>query len=236
MELNREQIIKALECCASGNSVSACMSGCPIYEKEYCECIEDDTALLKYALALIRELTEEVEYLETEKEHLDLVVEGKMKRIRALEKMVLKLTDKCKGLEAHLDVSVSEQARLAEKNENLNASCTELTRKCASLNDEVERLENELARAYQAVDESTEFTCVFGQPHKVSNCPIDDEIAHARADTVREMAERWKERLPQLLMDCPYLDVLNEEFWLEAAYELFEGIDQITKEMLEETK
>lgn len=63
-----------------------------------------------------------------------------------------------------------------------------------------------------------------------------ETIKSIRADTVREMAERWKERLPQLLMDCPYLDVLNEEFWLSAAYELFEDIDQITKEMLEETK
>ena len=59
MEFNREQIIKALECCTSSNSVSACMRGCPIYEKEDCECINDDTALLKYALSLIKELTEE---------------------------------------------------------------------------------------------------------------------------------------------------------------------------------
>lgn len=60
-ELNRDQIIKAMECCTSGNSVSACMRGCPLYEKEDCECINDDTALLKYALSLIKELTEENE-------------------------------------------------------------------------------------------------------------------------------------------------------------------------------
>ncbi len=57
----RKTIIKTLECCTSSNSVSACMSGCPLYEKEDCECIDDDTALLKHALALIKELTEEVE-------------------------------------------------------------------------------------------------------------------------------------------------------------------------------
>lgn len=55
-ELNREEIIKAMECCTSGNSVSACMSGCPLFEQEDCECCYDDTALLKYALALIKEL------------------------------------------------------------------------------------------------------------------------------------------------------------------------------------
>lgn len=64
MELNREQIIKALECCASGNSVSACMSGCPIYEKEDCDCINDDNALLKYALNIIKELTVELEAMQ----------------------------------------------------------------------------------------------------------------------------------------------------------------------------
>lgn len=63
MELNREQIVKALECCTSGNSVSACMRGCPLYEKENCDCIYDETALLKYALALIKELTAENERL-----------------------------------------------------------------------------------------------------------------------------------------------------------------------------
>ncbi|MBP3573920.1 MAG: hypothetical protein J6J71_04860 [Prevotella sp.] len=53
----------------------------------------------------------------------------------------------------------------------LHASCTELTRKCASLE----------------ADVAKEFTCVFGQPHKVSDCPINDEIAKAKADTVRKM-------------------------------------------------
>lgn len=79
--LNAEQVKKALECCTSGNSVSACMSGCPLYEKEDCECINDDTALLKYALALInsqeqriKELTEENERL---REH-NIILEQKL--------------------------------------------------------------------------------------------------------------------------------------------------------------
>lgn len=36
-------------------------------------------------------------------------------------------------------------------------------------------------------DMSVEFTCVFGQPHKVSDCPITEEIDKAKADTVKKM-------------------------------------------------
>ena len=71
--MERTEIIKALECCTSGNSVSACMRGCPLYEKEDCECINDDTALLKYALSLIKELTEENEKWRTEAENQSIL-------------------------------------------------------------------------------------------------------------------------------------------------------------------
>ena len=64
MELNREQIIKALECCVSADTFDACRSGCPLFEKgDDCECIFEPTALHKYALSLIKELTEENERL-----------------------------------------------------------------------------------------------------------------------------------------------------------------------------
>ena len=43
--------------------------------------------------------------------------------------------------------------------------------------------ENERLRA----DVAKEFTCVFGTSHKVSDCPIDDEVAKTKADTVRKM-------------------------------------------------
>lgn len=63
MELNREQIVKALECCAS-NSLTDC-NRCPIDEqkKDNCEC---GRYLAIQALALIRELTEENERLRAE--------------------------------------------------------------------------------------------------------------------------------------------------------------------------
>ena len=83
MELKREQIIKALECCTSGHSVSACMSGCPLYEKENCDCIYDDTALLKYALSLIKKLTEENERLKNSITFRVVMPDEKMEEIKA---------------------------------------------------------------------------------------------------------------------------------------------------------
>ena len=59
-ELNREQIIKALECCASSTGSQACI-GCPLDELNLCS--YDGTTPSKYALALIKELAEENERL-----------------------------------------------------------------------------------------------------------------------------------------------------------------------------
>ena len=60
MELNREQIIKALEHCASGTSSEAC-DGCPFNDMQLCD--QESNAIEKHALALIKELTVEVEAL-----------------------------------------------------------------------------------------------------------------------------------------------------------------------------
>ena len=55
--------------------------------------MRDALALINSQEQRIKELAEEVESLGAEKEHLDLVVEGKLKRTTALEKQVLKLTE-----------------------------------------------------------------------------------------------------------------------------------------------
>ena len=62
MELDREQIVKALECCASNDFIC---DQCPIDEKikDACEC---GKVVARNALALIRELTEENERLRAE--------------------------------------------------------------------------------------------------------------------------------------------------------------------------
>ena len=64
--MKRDDIIKALELCVEWRSTEDCYK-CPYYVYEgICECAEDDF-LLKQALALINELTEENERLKAEK-------------------------------------------------------------------------------------------------------------------------------------------------------------------------
>ena len=55
----REDVIKALECCT--NESESC-AGCPFIEKGACR----QSSLLKLALALIKELTEEIKDLEAD--------------------------------------------------------------------------------------------------------------------------------------------------------------------------
>lgn len=54
--MTREQVIKGLECCASNIT---CQDDCPYY----LECTDDQQALMKDALALIREQQEEIQRL-----------------------------------------------------------------------------------------------------------------------------------------------------------------------------
>lgn len=60
-ELNREQIIKALECCTDNHATADC-EHCP-YEMASANCM---VALMKDTLALIKELTDEVSDLQDE--------------------------------------------------------------------------------------------------------------------------------------------------------------------------
>ena len=68
--MDRDQIIKALECCSSSDGVYACESGCPYWGGDYdaCPCTEEPNFIIKNALSLIKELTEENERLRSELE------------------------------------------------------------------------------------------------------------------------------------------------------------------------
>ena len=164
--MEREQVIKALECCDADNPNCG---DCPCYDNhDYC------WNLNKHALSLIKELTAEIEVFKAERNNYK-----------------------------------HWYFQAVKENENLHTSYTELAQKCASLNDENERLK------------SVEFTCGFIKPHKVLECPIFDEIAKAKADTVRNMQERLKEHLEK------------PEFPWDSFTVTEEVIDQIAKEMLE---
>ena len=59
------------------------------------------------------------------------------------------------------------------------------------LTEENERLREDLAKSYEALDEAVNFYCSFTKS-KIQNCPIDDEVAKAKTDTVRKMQESLK--------------------------------------------
>jgi hypothetical protein len=122
--INREDVIKALECCAKGDC-----DNCPC---SFGDCYYN---LAGYALALIRDLTEE--------------------------------------------------------NERLKAAVAQ------------------------------EYTCVFGSTHKVTECPITEQIDKAKADTVRKFAERLEESI--------------NGFGDGLRYILYGHISKVAREMMEES-
>ena len=63
-----EQIIRALECCASESSDKAC-NGCPFNEAKMCD--KDRFALEKYTLSLINRQKAEIEKLKADSEMAD---------------------------------------------------------------------------------------------------------------------------------------------------------------------
>ena len=70
MELKkREEIMKALECYIKKPHISECEKGCIYYEKSfgwYCCALPLEDTLIENALALIKELTEEIKDLEAD--------------------------------------------------------------------------------------------------------------------------------------------------------------------------
>lgn len=199
MELNREQIIKALEICTGTEQDYYCTNiPCPYGDVGSCKDL-----LMAHAFALIKELTEE-------KRNLEYVLEGVM---HSVDKWL-------EGKELEQD-EVNRAATMREKTLQIVEKLTEenKVRKGLNtmLNNELRRLGGENERL-----KSVEFTCGFVKPHKVLECPIFDEIAKAKADTVRKMQERLTKEFDR--MHKSNFITVEVRQWI---------IDQIAKEMLE---
>lgn len=146
--MNREQIIKALEWCSG---LRPCVD-CPMRVGSGCRRL-----LMENAISLIREQEEENELLGAEKEHLELVVEGKLKRASALEKEVLKLTEENDRLRAD---TVRKMAEMIEDH------CIKggiypafVSRAIEQVAEEILDTENDSQSVSQSVSQSTD-TCV----------------------------------------------------------------------------
>lgn len=158
MELNRKQIINALEFCTGINKLDAC-ANCPAY----LGCNDCVDFMREESLRLIKELTEEND----------------------------RLQDLIKEVQEYNEAWVADNGRLRKENERLKS------------------------------DVAKEFTCIFGQPHKVSQCPIGDEIKNVKRETVRKMHDKIKE------------NAFNPNNKFDFIYD---EIDSIAQDMLEENK
>lgn len=159
MELNRDQLVKLLEYCSKSKYCDGCVMR---YHPRFLEARSFDPGLacgkvlLRWATECINELTKAHEMLSESYDHL----------------------------EKTKDYFLAEKSRLTNDNASLHASCTEFERKCASLNDENERLRAEEKQSQILIetlhDKLDEGYAKF----------VDEE----RADTVQKMHAEIKER------------------------------------------
>ena len=185
MELNREQIIKALEECGAKTTCNDCPLVGDFDLRMPCQrklCLE--------AHSLIKELTQSNEQLSESYDHLE----------KTKDELLSERSRLCIELEAMRTAANSykmHNEKLTEENKAWQMQLISQEEKASKayydLACEVEDLRADIAK---------EFTCVFGQPHKVTDCPIDDEIAKAKADTVREIFD---------LVECAFSPVLVYE-------------------------
>ena len=89
-ELKPEDVIMALECCSKSNSVDACMSGCPLWETDTCPCVEDEAALMKAALALLREKDALLEQWDADLKTYEAMLMSKDAEIERLREIIVK--------------------------------------------------------------------------------------------------------------------------------------------------
>jgi hypothetical protein len=171
MELNREHIIKALECCGEYTHGTTC-NNCPYMYIELADNEICSNRMSVDALALIKELTEE-------------------------------------------NKAISERYAIQV------VTAIELDKQVQKLTEENERLTEELAKSYESLDEQMNFYCSFTKS-KIQNCPINDEIARAKADTVRKMQNELKKT---------FSAICKGEMG-----DLYRIMDQIAKEIMEENK
>lgn len=231
-ELNVEQIKKALECCVKvgGYRDAEICNDCPLSEKRCAILLPEN------ALALINSQEQRIVAQDMTISELRQRSEKAEHDAKRYAQGIKELTEEVKSLKQAME---HEHASFMETFGEYGEKCERLTveldamRGAANsykmhnekLTEENKRLEKELAKSYEALDEQMNFYCSFTQS-KVSNCPIDDEVAKAKADTVRKMYSEIKTRFAMLFGTYTDKDMtpITEVFWF---------LDQIEKEMLE---
>ena len=112
MELNREQIIKALECC--GTSDKSC-SYCPL-AKDYSPCSK---TMADNALSLIKELTAENKLLNVELGNANSEILRLIEEKKELTEEVASWKAIAEGYQKQFEDCADDRAKLTEENERL---------------------------------------------------------------------------------------------------------------------
>jgi chromosome segregation ATPase len=175
--------------------------------KDDCRCME---TISRNAISLIKELTQEHEMLSESCDHLEKTKDELLAERSRLTEEIERLEKLC-ALRDQDNKDTQDLLYKAEaENERLHASCTELERKCASLNDDNERLRAIPEQLYKEMSER------MLEERKI-------EIKFS----VRQMQERLKSVAYQ------------SNDWSHGEHPMvveIEDIDQIAKEMLEGEK
>lgn len=214
MELNREQVIEALECCAYGGDFTEVCSTCPYFHEGNCTDI-----LKENALSLIKELTAKVAEWEEEcdlrgdmwcklnEENKRLTEENE--RLRSEVSVKRKLLDKA-------DVRID---CLEEVNKVLAADICNATMNLEHITKENERL--------SAYNENLIKANTYLSDHLL------DEVEQAKdlaiSDTVRKMKDRIIENACSINMVNSEGQVIKTDYQISA-----DRLDQIAKEVEED--
>lgn len=211
MELDREQIMKALECCEGGGK--PCLS-CPYFYRA----VDTSCApfLIKDALSLIKELTEEVERLEKAKYVFATVDYCADDLANALEenKRLTAENESLKQCMEHEHASFMETfgeygekcERLAEEKEELTIELNAMRTAANSYKMHYEKLEAENERLKadkkELINDNAELKNQLKEEIVGEDTDLSDEllklhiegIKEAKAYTVRKMQEEIKKR------------------------------------------
>lgn len=159
MKLNREEIIKSLECCKQNNCKECPSRG---------NCHELHT----YSLALIRELTEERDTLEQHNSYLKGLID--IAFVKELQGFDEKSAVKAAAEAEMWRIIALREKRREEEVERLNAKIYEWRNLVQVLNQNNAELETELAQTYDLLDESKADT-VRKFLDKFKDWPSDDQ-------------------------------------------------------------
>ena len=133
MKLNREQIIKALECCTNCIcNLAKTDTECPLVKMDFCK-----NYLMKQSLALIKEQDEQIFKLENRLKECENGYEGTLsldrcklhdaeEKVKELTQLHEMLSESYDHLEQTKDELIAERSRLTDENEKIGIENFEL--------------------------------------------------------------------------------------------------------------